>query len=187
MSLRTIATIIAVLAVFSGATAGADTVLVPYAGTVTGGDINEGHTTYGGALDFLGDSGFGFEVDFSYTPDFFSGEPALLGTDTNLATLMGNVVLAIPLGDTAKVYGAAGAGILRSSVDDVDDFFDVSRNDLGVNVGGGVLLSFGDRWGARGDIRYFRDLVSDENSGDFPVDLGGFHYWRATAGLAIKF
>jgi outer membrane protein with beta-barrel domain len=186
MHLRTIATMIAVLAGFTAATAGADTVLVGYAGATAGGDLEDNKTTYGAALDFMGDRGFGFEIDFGYTPEFY-GDAALFGSDNNVATLMGNVLLTIPLGDTAKLYGAAGGGLLRSRVDDVDDFFDVTRNDLGVNLGGGLLLNLGDKVGARGDVRYFRNLVSDEDTGDFPVDLGGFHFWRVTAGLAYRF
>ena len=186
MRMRTILTMIAVLAVFT-ATARAETFVVGYAGAVAGGDLNDNKTTYGGALDFLGDgAGLGFEVDFAYTPSFF-GDAALFGSDNNVATLMGNVLFAVPLGDKAKLYGAAGGGLLQSRVDDVDDFFDVTKNDFGVNVGGGLLLNFGQNFGVRGDVRYIRNLQSDEGEGDFPVDLGGFDYWKVTGGLAYKF
>jgi opacity protein-like surface antigen len=186
MSLRTTFTMIAVLSGFTAVTASADTVVVPYAGAVAGGDLDDNKVTYGAALDFLGDGGFGFEVDFSYTPEFF-GDAALFGSDNNVATLMGNLMVTIPLGDTAKLYGAAGGGLLRTRVDDVDDFFDATSNDFGVNAGAGLILQFDDHIGARADVRYFRNLQKDDDTGDFPVDLGGFHYWRATAGLAYRF
>jgi hypothetical protein len=187
MRMRTILTMIAVLASFTAATARAETIVVGYAGAVAGGDLEDNKTTYGAALDFLGDDGgFGFELDFAYTPEFF-GDAALFGSDNNVATLMGSLLVAVPLGDKAKLYGAAGGGLLQSRVDDVDDFFDVTRNDLGVNVGGGLLLNFGQNFGVRGDARYIRNLQSDDDEGDFPVDLGGFHYWKVTAGLAYKF
>ena len=191
MSLRTTFTMIAVLTGFTAVTAGADTVIVPSAGAVAGGDLDDNKVTYGAALDFLGDGGFGFEVDFSYTPEFFGdpafGDPAFSGTDTNVVTLMGNLMVTIPLGDTAKLYGAAGGGLLRTRVDDVDDFFDASSNDFGINAGAGLLLNFDDHLGARGDVRYFRNLQKDDDTGDFPLDLGGFHYGRVTAGLAYRF
>lgn len=187
MRLRTIATMIAVLAGSTAVTAGADTVLVPYAGVVTGGDLDERRTTYGAAVAFMGSGAFGFEIDLGYTPHFFGDRTP--ESENNVATLMGNVLIGIPLGDQAKIYGAGGLGLLKTRVNDTDDFFDVSRNDFGVNVGGGVLAYFGDHLGVRGDVRYFRNLSSSEGSrDDFPdFDLGGFHFWRVTGGLAYKF
>jgi opacity protein-like surface antigen len=184
MRLNSIATMIAVLAGFNAATGRAETILIPYAGVAIPSDSDERPLTFGGALAFMDqDGGLGFEIDGGYTSDFF-GDPAVLGSENNAATLMGNILLAIPLGDQAKLYGAGGGGLLRTRIDEGDFFDDITRNDFGINVGGGVLLSFGDQFGVRGDVRYFRDLTDDED--DFP-ELGGFHFWRVTGGLAVKF
>jgi opacity protein-like surface antigen len=178
-----------VFAALSG-TATAETVITPYVGSVFGGDLStdfegiedESHLNYGASLAFLGDGVFGFEVDGSYTPDFF-GE---IG-DNNVTTLMGNIVLSWPAGDSLRIYAVGGGGLLKSRVDDTDDFFDVDQNDWGIDAGGGVMFNFSERLGVRGDIRYFRNLTTREDPGIDEIDLGDFDYWRATAGLAIRF
>ena len=105
--------------------------------------------------------------------------------NNNVTTLMANVILGAPLG-AARIYASGGAGLMKFRVPDVDEFFDVDRNDFGVNVGGGAMIFFGDRIGARGDVRYFRD-VHESTTDDFDVDLGGFHYWRGSIGVTLKF
>lgn len=75
---------------------------------------------------------------------------------------------------------------MKFRVPDVDQFFDVHRNDFGMNVGAGVMVRFGDHLGARGDARYFRDLRQSDTN-DFDIDLGGFHYWRGAVGLTFRF
>ena len=52
---------------------------------------------------------------------------------------------------------SAASGCIRTNVEDVDDFFDVdTKNDFGLDVGGGVMGFFTDNVGLRGDVRYFR-------------------------------
>jgi len=186
MRLRSILTILAIVTLMGAVEATADTVLVPYAGAVTGGDIDERHTTYGAGINFLGDGPFGFELDLGYTPDFY-GDEASFGSKNNVTTLMGNLMLGVPLGREARIYAAGGAGLLKSRVNDVDDFFDVDRNDFAVNVGGGILGFLGDHFGVRGDVRYFRNITDPEPDGGIDLELGGFHFWRVTAGIAYRF
>jgi len=43
--------------------------------------------------------------------------------------------------------------------------------------------------GIRGEVRYFRTFADDVfgDFGDLPdLDLGNFHFWRASIGLVIK-
>jgi hypothetical protein len=72
-------------------------------------------------------------------------------------------------------------------VSGADDFFDVDRNDFGVNAGGGIIVGVSDKVGIRGDIRYFRSIGDDEPDNEFDFDFGGFSYWRATGGIAFTF
>ena len=181
----------ALLVLTLAGTARPETVLTPYVGRVFGGElstdfegaIDESHLNYGVSLAFVGDGVLGFEVDASYTPDFFGSD---FGSN-NITSLMGNVMLGFPAGESLRVYAVGGAGLLKSRVDDADDFFDVDQNDLGINVGGGVAFYFSERFGARADLRYFRDLTTRDEPGDLEIDLGGFDFWRGTAGLAIRF
>ena len=164
--------------------AAADTVVTGTVGRVFSGDVQQGHTSYGAAIAFLGDGVFGFEVEGTYTPHFF-GPDNTAGT-SNVTTLMGNIVLGAPIGRTARIYAAGGVGLMKLRVPDADAFFDVKRNDFGMNAGAGVMVHLGDHLGARGDVRYFRDLRQSD-TGNFAVDFGGFHYWRAAVGVSLRF
>lgn len=204
MTVRT--TLAAAALTFLGATMGApradaETYLTGYGGFVFGGDPATGpqlasgpaddfdtgnrHGVYGGALGFIG-SPLGFEVDFSYTPGFFGDELTIV-PNNNLVTLMGNVVLSGQLGDNSRIYASAGAGLIKSSVDDTEDFFDVSRNDFGANAGVGLMAGVSDKLSIRADVRYFRNLGDEEPDTNLDIDFGSFHFWRATAGLSLRF
>ena len=65
-------------------------------------------------------------------------------------------------------------------------FNDLSTNDLGVNVGGGLNAQFNDKFGMRGDIRYFRSLQDNEADNDLDLSLGSFDFWRGTVGLTFR-
>ena len=165
--------------------ASAETILTPYAGIVFGSDVTDEHGVYGGGLLFTGDV-FGFEVDFAYSPDFFDTERLDL-PDNNVSTLMGNCVFSGRLGGSSRIYGSAGGGIIQQKIDVGDDFFEVDRNDFGINVGGGIIAGFSEHVGVRADIRYFRSVGDDEPDNEFDIDFGNFSYWRATGGLAFTF
>jgi opacity protein-like surface antigen len=165
--------------------ASADTVLTGSVGRTFSGDVEEGHTSYGAAIGFLGEGIFGFEVEGTYTPHFF-GPDNRDGT-SNVTTLMGNIVLGVPLGgNRSRIYATGGVGLMKFRVPDADAFFDIDRNDFGMNAGAGVMVGLGDRVGVRGDVRYFRD-IHESSSGELDVDFGGFHYWRGAVGLTLKF
>jgi opacity protein-like surface antigen len=189
MRLNRLSTLVAALGIlFAVKPVAADTIVTGSIGRAFSGDLQDGHLSYGAAIGFMGEGVVGFEVEGTYTPDAagdFLGQPSA-GSD-NVTTLMGNLILGVPVGgDQARIYATGGVGLLKVRVKDADEFFDVDRNDFGVNVGAGVMVRLGDRLGARGDVRYFRD-VRESESGDFDVDLGGFHYWRAAVGLTLKF
>ena len=187
MRLRQRLTLTVLVALALGAladTARADTLVTANAGRVLGGDLDEGQLSYGAAIGFLGNGPLGFEVDLAYTPDFFG--PSELTGKNNQVTLMANLLLSVPVNDSVRVYATGGAGIMKSRVEDVDPFFDVDQNDFGVDLGGGVMLKLGQSFGVRGDVRYFRDVQT--RSDDLTkVDFGGLDYWRAVAGVTLRF
>lgn len=181
-----IATGLLVLA--SGAGARADTLLTPLAGAAFSGATDRSRATFGAALGFLGDGVVGFEAEFATTPDFFGGsDQREVFTRNNVVTLMGSFLLATP-GGRARLYGAAGAGLMKTRVESSDRFFDVDSNDFGVNLGGGVIAYLSDHVGLRGDVRYFRDLSDLKPNGTVEVQLGNkVDYWRGVVGLTLKF
>ena len=132
----------------------------------------------------------GFEFDFGWSPNFFEntvGSSNFEFGDSNVTTLMGNVLISAPPGARVRPYGSAGLGLIRSSVSGIGDFFDdVTRSDLGVNVGGGVNGQFTDNVGIRGDLRYFRSLEDDSDDDEFDLGLSDFDFWRGSIGVTFR-
>jgi len=119
-------------------------------------DEFEKRVDFGAALGWLSDAGIGFEVDFGYSPNFFedtAGGSNFEFGDSNVTTLMGNLVLGFPGGQGVRPYGSGGIGLIRSHVEGSTFFRELDTNDFGVNVGGGLLGYFNDNVGLRGDRR----------------------------------
>ncbi len=183
-----IAAVSAFLLLTSAAPARADVVLTPYIGSLFGGDLPNNKTAYGLSAAFMGGGVFGAEAGFNYTPSFVP--ETLTSPQVAQASLMGNLILGIPMGgDSASVrpYVTGGAGLFRATAKK-SDFFDRinAENDFAVNFGGGVMAFFSDHVGLRGDLRYFRTLTNKAESGlDF--DLGDLNFWKWDVGAAFKF
>jgi opacity protein-like surface antigen len=165
--------------------------VTPFIGVVTDTPIDENRTVYGGSVGATG-SIVGFEFDFGYTPNFYEVEDDFgeLGSSGSVTTVMGNLLIGAPLG-RVRPYATVGAGLMRSNLEFFDFFDDLSRNDFGINYGGGVMLFVSDNVGIRGDLRQFRSLRNEDLDDDFPepgdFELGDFTFWRATAGVTFRF
>lgn len=184
--------------------ASADWLVTPYVGWNWGGAANfinfsdfddqfEQRANFGVSFGYMGAGVIGFEFDLGYTPNFFqntTGSSNFEIGDSNLTTLMGNVILGIPIGGQHglgfRPYGVGGVGLIRSKVGGPDDFFEVDSNAWGFNVGAGAMFFFTDHFGIRGDIRYFRSLEDVEPDNLLDVGFGDFHFWRGTAGATFR-
>ncbi len=187
-----VATLVLGAALLSAAPARADWLLTPFAGVTFSGDSQKENFTYGGSLAYMGASVVGFELDFGYTPEFFEpdNDEIDLIDDSNVTTVMGNIVIGAPIGGSGaqvRPYAVGGVGLLRTSVTGTDEFFDISNNDFGFDVGGGVYIFFNDHVGIRGDLRYFRSLRDPEEDNEFDIATGGFDFWRGTGGITFRF
>ncbi len=165
--------------------AAAETIVAPFVGTTFSGNAQDAlgdtsHLTYGGTLTF-GGSPLGFEIDGQYAPHFFDD-----ASGSNVASLMGELLLGGGAPGGLRLYAAAGAGLLKSRVTGQDDFFDTDRNSFGIVLGGSLILPFGRSLGIKADLRYFRGLSDLSSSGAGDIDLSGFHFWRVSAGLALR-
>jgi hypothetical protein len=205
MSLRKLIVAAAVVLSASAAapsSASADWLLTPFLGSTFGGnaDVNsvsggsfsndfEQKINYGASLAWMGGGVIGFEADFGYSPNFFgvaNSNPSfdLIG-DGNVTTAMGNIVVGAPLGGV-RPYASGGLGLISSRVDNPGQFFSkASSNDLGMDVGGGVMF-LGGNVGVRGDLRYFRSLNNSDSNG-VDLSLGDFRFWRGSVGVTFKF
>jgi len=186
--------------------ASADWYLTPFVGGNFGGNANFGgdndfedqverRVDLGACLGWMGNGIAGFEVDWGWSPNFFqntTGPGNFALGDSNVTTLMGNLVLGIPIGGQTggglRPYVLGGAGLLRSNISGSTFFNDLTSNDFGMNVGGGVHGYFNDHVGLRGDLRYFRLLEDNEPSvTDFDLSLADFNFWRASIGVTFRF
>lgn len=166
-----------------------------FGGNADFGDFPDADDEVEKRLDFGATLGWnprvvGFEIDFGYSPNFFEdtiGDANFEFGDSNVTTLMGNVLISAPPGSGIRPYGSAGLGLLRANISSATGLFnDVSTNDLGVNFGGGINGNFSENFGIRGDIRYFRSLQDNEPDNDLDLDLGSFDFWRGTVGLTFR-
>ena len=191
------------------AKASADWLFTPWVGWNFGGsarfddaldtdfeDEFETKASYGASLSWMGAGVVGFEVDFGWAPNFFRPSDAddFDYGDSNVTTLMGNVVLGIPIGGQSGIgirpYVVGGLGIMSTRADGAQDFIgELDKNEWGYNIGGGVTGFFTDRIGMRGDIRYFRQLRDAELDEDDVLDvgLGDLRFWRGSVGVVFRF
>ena len=187
------------------ATASADWLFTPYLGANFGGNASFGEfndfedeferrVDFGASLGWMGAGVIGAELDFGYSPNFFedtSGDGDFEFGDSNVTTLMGNLIVGVPVGGTlgpgVRPYATAGLGLIRSSITGTTLFNDLDTNDFGMNIGGGIHGFFSDNVGLRGDLRYFRSLQDNEPDSEFDLALSDFNFWRATVGLTIRF
>ena len=185
--------------------ASADWLFTPFLGANFGGNANFGdfnnfddeferRVDFGASLGWMGNGIAGFEVDFGWSPNFFqdtSGSGDFDFGDSNVTTLMANLVIGAPIGGQSgpgiRPYGSGGLGLIRSHVDGAGLFDNLNSNDFGLNVGAGVHGFFNDSIGIRGDIRYFRSLQDNEPDDEFDLALSDFDFWRATVGLTFRF
>lgn len=187
------------IALTAPATARADIFLTPYAGLSFGNKIGDANVecesepcslpkraVLGGALAVIGGSGLGIEADLGFIQNFFAPkdfDPDILGTN-HVTTVMGNLLFAVGSGGI-RPYVTGGAGLIRSQLGEFGELFDATDSTFGVNVGAGLFLGSG-RLRLRGDARYFRSMTeSDEVL--IAESMQDLRFWRATAGLVIRF
>jgi opacity protein-like surface antigen len=75
--------------------------------------------------------------------------------------------------------------VIRAVFETSYDLADTDQNNVGFNVGGGILYSLNARVSLRGDVRYMHALVEeDKQEGGFVKDYG---FWRAAVGVTLAF
>jgi opacity protein-like surface antigen len=132
----------------------------------------------------------GFEIDFGWSPNFFedtAGDRNFEFGDSNVTTLMTNLLISAPPGTGLRPYLSSGLGLIRANISSGTNLFnDLATNDLGVNIGAGINGQFTDNAGIRGDLRYFRSLQDAQPDNDLDLSLGSFDFWRGTVGLTFR-
>jgi opacity protein-like surface antigen len=183
----------ALLVALTAAPARADWLFTPSIGSTFGADTNgREHFTYVTSIGWMGAGIFGWEADFSFTPEFFEGNDDDIDFDggSNVVTAMGNAIIGLPLGGQRdagfRPYLTGGLGMLQTEARSNDDLFHVDNSEFGFNVGVGALGFFTDHVGIRGDVRYLRSFVDPDEDNEFDINVGNFDYWRAAGGVTFR-
>jgi Outer membrane protein beta-barrel domain len=143
----------------------------------------------GGSAALLSNGVFGIEGDFGYSPRFFeTSSRAGLNTGSNVTSLMGNVVVALPLHvtrESLRPYAVGGVGLIHAAAAAlVVETFDIDNNLLGYDFGGGAIGMFDPNVGVRFDLRQIRTVHEVEN---LLQQRGHLSFWRATVGVTIRY
>ena len=84
-------------------------------------------------------------------------------------------------------YGLFGLGLIKSNVEFTpSSLLDEDNNNFGWDVGGGLMIFFGDHVGIRGDIRHFH-AFQDLSLLAFRLEQTKLDFGRAAGALVFKF
>lgn len=185
-----------------------------FAGSNFGHNAQPASPGFGGSVGYLMRDRLGAEFNFDISPDFeMQNNPYGEDVRPTVNAYMFNAVLAVPIGAEREwqPYASAGAGAmtLRSGLvpNGSTNAFDPDDSRFGVNAGGGVMGFLGS-WGFKADIRFFRAegtysptsvAVTSPTPSPLPPalsnstansvangTLAGLHYWRANAGIVLR-
>jgi hypothetical protein len=176
----------------------ADYLFTPFIGGAFGGrtaflNLEQGagstQLIFGGSGGWLSAGVLGLEGDFAYAPRFFERD-TLAGNifDSNLTTVSGSIIVAVPLSVTEyslRPYLIGGAGLIHSGITYIELLDPVDDNSMGFNLGAGAIGFLTQRTGVRFELRYFRTFEREANevSGEVFPRLS---FWRATVGVVIR-
>jgi len=190
---------------------GASTTLVGPAGNSVGVDFsNSGGVEYGGELGYQWHNMIGAEFLASFAP--FDVTSFAISTDRNPRShaYMANAIALIPVGSEVRfqpyVSGGIGGigmsadvltlnGVLVTSAGTVANVTTTraSRTSFGEDFGGGVMAFASDRFGFRGDVRYYHASTDNNIVASDLVQtqvvrglLSGLHFWRADGGVTFR-
>ena len=145
-----------------------------FAGAIAAGDLPRTSWALGGAVSIIEDSGWGADMDFSFSDDDSTQQAV------DVAAFMINANWTQPTGFWRPyVSGGLGAIRLHGCVSGCPQV--TSTTDFGVNVGGGTFVSVNDIVFVRGEVKYLwapgehPDLSRTDN----------FGFWRATVGVTL--
>jgi hypothetical protein len=180
------------------ADAHADWLITPFLGTSLAGEttflvLERGagaRMTLGASVALLTDGIVGIEADVGHTPQFFEGDDPLgLVLSSRVTTLSGNVLIAAPLGftrESLRPYLLGGLGLMQARSKDLAGVFPVNEDRLGLSVGAGAIGFVTETTGLRFDVRHLKAISGADGLLARP-GVSRLSFWRATAGLTIRY
>lgn len=136
---------------------------------------------------------FGAEADVGFGPGFFDDSKLPLIVKSSLATVTGNLIVALPrriAQYSLRPYFVVGTGLIHttavsSPVNVPSDL--LNRNFLAIDMGVGATGFIGRRTGVSWEPRHFRTAGGRSNTGTTDGETERFSFWRANMALAIRF
>ena len=181
---KTLLLLAALAVVLAPIQARADGFIEPWVGPSWGSNIDNGRAAVGLSAGALGKVA-GVEFDLGFSPRFF-GPISDFGSNS-VVTAMGDLVIGAPIGNPEgryfRPYAVGGIGLLRTQIEKPNGtIFDTvaSNNDLGWNMGAGLMGYVSRHVGLRGDVRYLRSTDDHGSAGN------NFHFWRVGMGLTFR-
>lgn len=157
-------------------------------------DTNSRSAALGGQVGYLWRGVVGPEVLVEWAPSFDVTSAFI--DNAHVFTYMANAVGAIPLGADGQIqpYLSGGFGRVQMAADflGADGASEHNSNgQWGTNIGGGIMAFANNRFGVRGDMRYYHAATANDVEGSaadqFVESLtSGLRYWRATGGLSLR-
>ena len=147
--------------------------LTPFVGVAFGGDFESSPASFGAALGYGMNSRISVEGELGFVPD---AEQGLIGeVDSTVWTLSGNVLYHF-VARNVTPYATGGLGLLAAHTDAEETGLvdDDTSYEFTVNFGAGLKAALSDRFGLRGDLRYF---LGDDLAPD---------HWRLYGGVVIR-
>jgi hypothetical protein len=196
--LRRVAAALLLLAAAPPAHARADWLITPFIGSSLASEttflvFEEGagrRMTLGASVALLSDGILGIEADVGHTPRFFEGDDPLgLVLTSRVTTVGGNLVVAAPLAltrESLRPYLVGGLGLIQARSRHAAGLFPVDEDLLGLTIGAGAVGLLTERTGLRFDLRHIKAI----SGADGPLARPGvsrLSFWRATAGLTIRY
>jgi Outer membrane protein beta-barrel domain len=178
-------------------TASAEWQIKPFLGLTLGGgttflDLEEAagdpNFVYGASVQWLGDI-FGVEGDVGFGPGFFESGDQTIVTDSEVTTVTGSVVVALPRRATQytlRPYLVGGFGLMHVRKADPANVFDPTTNLAAINVGGGATGFLTDRVGLSWELRYFRNVSGPDVESGVTFGEARLSFWRATMAVVFR-
>lgn len=151
-------------------------------GCPTASECEDKNSNVGVAFGSMG-TVFGFEAEFAYARQFFGDTPS---ADSNVLTFMTNVMIAPRIGPV-RPYVVGGVGLVKSHVEFTGaSLLETDNNGFGWDMGGGLMVFFGEHLGVRGDLRWFSTFENLSLLG-FSLTDEKLNFQRAAAALVVAF
>jgi hypothetical protein len=149
--------------------------------------VQKANVVFGARAVVLGEI-VGFDVDVGHAPGFFQSADNIV-LHSRLTTVSGNLVVAAPrrlTEYTLRPFFVGGGGIMRARAEDFFGALPVSDTLPAIDLGGGVSGFITDKVGVAWDLRYFRSVAGNDESGEtnFGTRLS---FWRASMALAFRY